>query len=294
MNISSVQIQHTLTFSFRPSARVSHVVTRLTPVGSATQRIVRHSLDVRPAPDSFRVGIDAFGNRINWIRVERSHANLSFVATTEVSASRLHTAIADVNTPWESARQMAAESDQLDVRWCRLPSPLVPAVLPDPRPVQRTFSSDWHRVFTPGRPMSEVIHELELQLMAVSDETNRAHALISVCRHFGLSARFVSGYVRLDPSLRVSEATKTLSGSDPNTTPPPGSAVEAYGRSSWASVWIGDGWIEVLGTASTPVVMIGAGRDARDVQPITNIAVGTAALHDAQEQILTNAVVDIS
>lgn len=287
------RIRHQLMYNFRPAARVSHVATHLTPSNSASQKIHHHAVEVRPAPDSFREGVDAFGNRVNWISVERNHPQLTFTATTDVTVQPNEFDITQIDAPWEHFRQLATESDRLDVRWCRLASPLVPLTTPHHRPVQRTIISDWRRVFTPNKPLNEVVADLQLHVVSLADDTQRAHATISACRQFGLSARFAWGYV-MKTSDAEPIAPQTLSVNMPADLKTAPTTDETLQRSAWVSVWTDQGWNDLIGSESTPMVMIAAARDAHDVQPITSIAVGTTAPNGPQEEFASHKVVDVS
>jgi transglutaminase-like putative cysteine protease len=270
-------VTHTTTYTYEPAVRVSHSVLRLKP--RATDRLVVHrsSIAVNPGPDTLQDHHDVFGNVVTWVSMERPHAHVEYRSNLEVTVQLDPTALQLDPTalqPMTVGDSVAAAgaTDDLLVRWMRLPSSLVPDGLVRER----------HSVLDPSRPLVDALRDV-LQHMAdtyvfdpqattvstpLAEVMRRragvcqdfAHVLLAILRSQGVAARYVSGYLE--------------------TAPPPGTArlVGADASHAWVSVWSGQEWIDVDPTNNCFVglghVPIAVGRDYADVAPTRGVTIG--------------------
>jgi transglutaminase-like putative cysteine protease len=96
-----------------------------------------------------------------------------------------------------------------------------------------------------------------------------AHLVVGALRHVGLPARYVSGYLHPKASAALGESV--------------------VGEShAWVEWWLGE-WVAHDPTNSTMVsdrhVVVGMGRDYRDVPPIKGIVAGSPVTTDLEVKV---------
>ncbi|MGM0386503.1 MAG: transglutaminase family protein, partial [Actinomycetota bacterium] len=245
------------------------------------QRVHLARLTVDPAPHEQRTHEDVAGNRVTWFHVTAAHSRLEVVTKTFVSVDR---PFVDSSTlpqlPWDQVVGLVrgirstgrpgdgthpGPSQVIDVTAGALPSDLVPlsddaqALALDTfapgQPLARavaTLSGRIHREFEYRQPMSAGLDEvLRARSGAYHD---LAHVMLAALRALGLSALYVTGY------------------REPRESAEPRDAAHA-----WVAVWFpGAGWVHVDPTNGTFIddryVVLGWGRDSRDVPPLRGIA----------------------
>lgn len=263
----------------RTDYRYSAVVTNsygrahLTPRDTESQRCVSFQLDIDPVPADRSTSRDVFGNISSYFQVTDRHRELSVVGNSIVEVDPPSPALLAAGAalqPWEQARPHGpagarATEFTLDLR----PAEITPAV--------REYAA---ATFTPGRPLREVLAELNSRIFAdftyrsgsttVSTRLEQvltaregvcqdfARLVIACLRANGLAASYVSGYLATDP--------------------PPGKervfGVDA--THAWAAVWLPDGhWVGLDPTNDQFVderyITVGWGRDYADVPPLRGI-----------------------
>jgi transglutaminase-like putative cysteine protease len=246
------------------------------------QKLLSHSLKIRPNPSTVQSNTDAFGNVVHHFEMNYPHDNLEVLSESEIEVtSYLHEGEIDtLNTPnWadlaESLRYQAGQfiGDHHQFRYESKHVPLLDSL------------RDYGRLdFWPGRPvvasayalMQRIFREFTYKSGSTTIQTtveevmekrqgvcqDFAHVMLSVLRSLGLSARYVSGYML--------------------TEPPPGQPklLGADASHAWVSLWCGDevGWVDFDPTNNqlpdTRYVTVAIGRDYADVPPMRGVVHG--------------------
>jgi len=266
------QVSHRTEYRYSDVVTSSYGRAHLVPRTSAGQRCLRFDLDIDPSPADRSTSRDGFGNISSYFHVTERHQRLLVLGTSVVEvdpppAERY--ASGAVLQPWESARPtgpdgLLATEFTLDLR----PPEITDRV--------RDYAAP---TFTPGRPLIEVVRELNSRIFAdflyrsgsttVSTQVEQVlEAREGVCQDFarlaiaclranGLAASYVSGYLATDP--------------------PPGKermfGVDA--THAWVAVWTGQRWLGFDPTNDQLVderyITVGWGRDYADVPPLRGI-----------------------
>jgi transglutaminase-like putative cysteine protease len=262
-----------------PVAHARHVL-RLVPIHRTGQRVHVAALQIMPEPVHRREGQDFFGNRLTWMEIEEPHRTLTVKLAARVTVDAVADPAALTTPAWETVRDVAFATRDI--------GPLSPAHFLFPSrmvsldPEIRDYARE---SFSPGRPVLDAAIELMRRLNAdityefgattvtttppMSFALRRgvcqdfAHIMISGLRGIGLSAAYVSGYLRSAPR----PDTTRLQGAD---------AMHA-----WVLVWCGAeaGWIGLDPTnailASDEHIVLAIGRDYTDVAPLDGVIVGS-------------------
>jgi transglutaminase-like putative cysteine protease len=221
---------------------------------------------------------DYFGNPIACFSIPERHQAMSLEAISEVEVVPRALPEATATLPWERVRQGLEQRSFSD--WLEATQFLFDTKLVMRGPELAAFA---RRSFAAGRPIFEAaldlnrrikeqiayvprstdvdttaIQALELRRGVCQD---LAHIFAGAMRSIGLPARYVSGYLR--------------------TRPAPGQPIRLGADEShaWVSVYLGDaGWVELDPTNDLVVrdehVLLGWGRDYRDVAPLLGIYLG--------------------
>jgi transglutaminase-like putative cysteine protease len=270
------RVRHLTTYHYSDPVTLSHHAAHLRPRADTGQR--HHSVDVqiRPFPAVLRDdGTDYFGNPTTFFTIQDPHTTLEVEASFTVETRPAPSLPGDGGGAWDCGGPLGGgemdfvfASSQIPVlaeaRAFALPSfapgrPLVDAVLDLTRRIHSEFTFDPDATSV-GIPLAEVFAEKK----GVCQDY--AHAGIACLRSMGLSARYVSGYIR--------------------TLPPPGKEkLEGADAShAWLSVYIpGWGWLDVDPTnnmtAGEDHVVVAWGRDYDDVSPIRGVVLGGGEHH---------------
>lgn len=272
------RISHTTTYAYEPAVRLSHALLHLSPAQFPTQQINSATLHIEPAPDTRLDSIDSFANPVTWASIERHHERSTFRSTLDIMVGLPQPPIDEFAADARHLGQVRLESlgsSRLDVRWCRLGSAFAPTSVHDEE-VSSLFADE-------RRPLIDIVYEIlswfarsfRFDPMATDVSTpvaevlqNRAgvcqdfaHVAVSLLRSQGLSARYVSGYLR------------TLS-SDVNGVP----LVGADASHAWVSVWNGVEWLDFDPTNNMMVgehhIRLAVGRDYADIAPVRGVTIG--------------------
>jgi transglutaminase-like putative cysteine protease len=270
-------VTHRTWYAYAEPAPVCHNLVHLAPRDSGRQICRDHRLAIDPEPAFTARRVDYFGNLVDYFSIEATHSGLELTATSTVEVAPPPKLAAVASPPWDQVARHRARGDaeELLAYHLALPSPRIAA---SPQLVEYARPS-----FTPGRPIVEAVADLGARIhadftfdpkattvhtpLAELLEIRRgvcqdfAHLAIGCVRSMGLSARYVSGYLR--------------------TVPPPGKPrlVGADASHAWLAVWCGPlGWIDFDPTnnslASDGHISIAWGRDYGDVAPIQGVFVG--------------------
>lgn len=264
----------THTTRYRYDAPVSQCQSevRLTPRALPWQALVESRIDTTPEPASVGSHRDYFGNEVTTFTILESHDGFSTVATSLVDVeARPQPAVPDL--AWEAAREQIAghgRSDTLDALEFVFDSPFVAAgpelaayasaSFPAGRPLMEAVNDLSHRIYTDFRytPRATSIDTPVLDALRSKRGVcqDYAHVMIGALRSLGLSARYVSGYLRSRADYKGAEASH-----------------------AWVSVFSpGTGWLDIDPTndvrPTTGHLTVAWGRDYGDVAPVKGVALG--------------------
>ncbi|HMO50593.1 MAG TPA: transglutaminase family protein [Kiritimatiellia bacterium] len=270
------RVIHRTEYEYSDTATVCHNIAHLSPRSGAGQYCSSHYLSVVPQPTVLEERIDHFGNQIYYFSIERPHKKMEVTATSTVEPGRAGEAPSTV--AWASYRDDLADlppAAQLEARAFMLESPMIPSLpqLTDyARPSFERYASIrdaardlMRRIFeeftydpaftTLATPLADVIAHKRGVCQDFS------HLAIGCLRAYGLSARYISGYLE--------------------TLPPPGQAklVGADASHAWLSVHLPDaGWLDLDPTNNQHpddrYIITGWGRDYSDVPPLKGVIFG--------------------
>ncbi|RHW18341.1 transglutaminase family protein [Sphingomonas gilva] len=275
-------IRHTTRFDYAGPVRFARCNLRLEPIAWAGQVLECHSLEVRPGGRTATARNSGRLAHVTRVVIGESVRSLEIESIAEVRVDR---AVPLILPDDPTIGEVAAEA-----RASRDPCPTGPAefLYPSPLiPLDAGIGAWCAEELAPDRPVVEACLALARRIQGdftyqsgsttVSTTPAEAFALRrGVCQDFaqimisglraaGLSAAYVSGYIR--------------------TYPPPGQArlVGADATHAWALVWCGErrGWIGFDPTngifmAGDHIVMA-IGKDYGDVAPIDGIFLGANA-----------------
>jgi transglutaminase-like putative cysteine protease len=274
------RIRHSSAYRYGADIVLAHHLAHLTPRAVPNQQVTAFRMDIEPRPSVIAGNEDYFGNPVTYFELHEPHMRLSIRTEFEVEVASPALSAADMDTPWErlagalanpqdaaarAASVFAYGSDMVavgpELLAYALPSfpagrPIGAAALDLTNRINREFTFD-PGATTIATPVAEV---LEKRRGVCQDF---AHLQIGCLRALGLSARYVSGYLR--------------------TIPPPGRprAVGADVSHAWLAVWCGeDRWLDLDPTngrpGSTDLVTLAWGRDYGDVSPTSGVILGSS------------------
>ena len=269
-------IRHVTTYRYDAPVASARCTVRLLPRAQNGQRVIDSGLEIAPMPTERLESLDYFMNRIAVLRIVSAHRELRVAAMARVEVSRPQSPAPGLTPAWEQVRRDALAVPSLEglspVNGL-YPSRLTPLYPPATRYAEKSF--------TPGRPVLEAAADLMKRIKAdfkydpaataVSTPLAEAfqkrggvcqdfaHIMITALRGLGLSALYVSGYIR--------------------TIPPPGKPrLEGADAShAWVSLWCGHefGWRDLDPTNAIMVgddhIVVAIGRDYADVSPVDGI-----------------------
>lgn len=272
------RVRHVTRYDYVDPVLLAHHRLHLSPRAVAGQSCARHALTIDPPPSTSACRFDFFGNPVIYASIEEPHRELLVSLDMMVEVVAPEPVDPDATPGWEDIRdqlRFAATPTALETVGFAHRSALVPDLdplarfaapsFPPRRPIalaaldlmrriHRDFTFD-PKATTISTPLADV---LERRRGVCQDF---AHLLIGCLRALGLSARYVSGYIR--------------------TVPPAGKPrlVGADASHAWVSVWCGeDLWLDLDPTNGKPrdadFIMVAWGRDYADVSPISGVLLG--------------------
>jgi transglutaminase-like putative cysteine protease len=274
------RVRHETFYEYSAEVTDAYSVAELLPRVTDQQRVRQAEVVTAPPADELTERLDVFGNRVVEIGVHRPHR--SFTVTAESTVEVSPWPALDDGPPWEAVADACASlagREALEVGPMLARTPPVAASPQGLEEIART-------AFEPGRPVLPALRALAQVIFAgfafdptATDVTTPldqvlaqrggvcqdfAHLAVAVCRHRGLAARYVSGYIETDP--------------------PPGEqrAIGADASHAWLSVWVPElGWIDLDPTndqlPTARHVTVAWGRDYDDVTPVRGVVVGPSA-----------------
>jgi len=274
------RVRHVTTYDYEDPVSVSHHILRLTPHNSLRQTCRQTALDIAPKPASSTRHVDYFGNATTSFTLLEPHERLVVEVTSELEVTAAALPDFAGSPAWESVRdslphdytdegltayQFVFDSNRVEGRpelaeYAResfpRDRPLLEAVLDLTRRINRDFRFD-----TKATEVSTPVETFFEKRRGVCQDFS--HLQIACMRSLGLSARYVSGYLR--------------------TVPPPGRPrlVGADASHAWCAAWSpGAGWVDFDPTnncvPSDGHITVAWGRDYSDVSPIYGVLLGGA------------------
>jgi transglutaminase-like putative cysteine protease len=277
-----LHIVHETSYRYMPAVENAHHMVYLKPASSGGQTLLRHALQVDPAPVQLRDTLDMYGNTRTYFSLQAAHHRLKVVADSVVSTSSAPPLlVAGTYMSWERVRDQfryQAGTAYDSASEFLFASPYIPR--------DDAFADFARPSFPPGRPLLEAAHDLmkrihtTLTYETASTQVNTpaldalrqgkgvcqdfAHIMVACCRALGLPARYVSGYML--------------------TNPPPGQPrlIGCDASHAWASVYLPSlrQWMDFDPTNNrTPdedYVTLATGRDFLDVSPMRGVIRGGA------------------
>jgi transglutaminase-like putative cysteine protease len=270
-------LRHVTTCSYGASVTYSRCNLRCLPKDAPGQRVLDSRLEITPEAVESSERRCFFGNRVVHARIETPHRELRAEARARVEIDR---ARPPQTTPsWEEVRDEAFDAESLDPRspaHFLYPSRFVPLFEPAIDYARQSFAT--------RRPVLEAASELMGRIrrdfrydtkatdvrtpLSVAFEKRRGvcqdftHIMIAGLRGLGLSAAYVSGYIRTIPP----EGKPRLEGAD--------------ATHAWVSLWCGreSGFVDLDPTNNLIVandhIILAHGRDYSDISPIHGIVLG--------------------
>ena len=275
------RVRHQTVYHYGGGVTISHHVARLQPRALELQECESHALTVVPAPAVEKRRKDFFGNDLQFFSIQELHNHLDITAQSVVTVRPRWEPDLSHSMPWEQVAGVFRDPIQpqvIDPYQFVFDSHLVRSTpemadyarpsFPGERPLleaARDLCGRIHREFkfnptatTVATPLTEVMRERH----GVCQDF--AHLAIACLRSLGLSARYVSGYIRTIPP----EGQPRLVGADASH--------------AWVSVFCpGMGWVDFDPTndllPSEDHITVAHGRDFADVCPVAGVLTGGGA-----------------
>lgn len=278
MSAQRYLVSHETRYEYGREVAHSHQLLHLTPRQDCPrQECLDHLIRIDPQPAVLSEHVDAFGNRVTRVELDRPHEELLVCAQMTVSIDAAAEPSNEEGEHWESVRDALSyqprppASEWLEAMRFRGESPFVR--------IKRLFSDFARDCFGPRRSVLKVadslmrkVHEeftyapgeteIATPLLEVFHKRrgvcqDYAHLMIACLRSAGLSARYVSGYLRTH--------SEALIGADASH--------------AWVAVFAPPfGWVEFDPTNNVRVhqehVVLAWGRDFGDVSPLRGVILG--------------------
>lgn len=283
MSSRRYSIRHETRYQYADDVVHSHQLLHLVPRPAPYQQCLEHQIEIVPGAHRRVDALDVFGNPMVRVEFTQPHRELRVVSQMQIEVHPRPAVPMDTTEPWEKVRDAFAyrgawpSRAQLEAARFRHESPHVR--------LKQSFTDYSAECFPPGRPiliaaeaLSTKLHKEIVYVPGVTSigtspteilETRRgvcqdfAHLMISCLRSRGLAARYVSGYLRTNATVK--DGTEKMVGDNASH--------------AWVSVWSPPfGWIDFDPTngcfAGTDHVAVAWGRDFGDVSPLRGVILG--------------------
>ncbi len=274
-------VRHETRYDYSAPVAHAHHLLHLSPRETAWQKVLSHRLEIQPTVANSSEDRDAFGNRVTRIEMARAHRQLQVIGHSQIELLPRSQPAAIDSLPWERVRDdltycsRPRTTRELEVAAYRVESPyariknafgeFVADCFPHGRPILVCAEALMHKLYeeftydpTATTVGSSVASILETRRGVCQDFT---HLMIACLRSRGLSARYVSGYLR----TIAPEDGEALTGADASH--------------AWVSVYAPPfDWVDLDPTndvrVNTDHITLGWGRDFSDVSPVRGVIVG--------------------
>lgn len=266
-----LQVNHTTGYRYARVVVSSYNEARITPLTDTEQLTIDSSVDISPAARAYRYW-DYWGCLVHAFDVHVPHDQLVVTGRSLVDTTQPHGAGTDPGATWEMLAAPAVVDAHTELL---APTNYVPTdsgrLVMEARELRAAATphdaamaaSSWVRetlVYERGitQVSTSAVEALEAGHGVCQDF---AHLTLALLRVMGIPARYVSGYLHPHVDAAI--------------------GVTARGEShAWVEWWAGE-WVAFDPTNGIPVgprhVVVGRGRDYRDVSPLKGIYSGGAA-----------------
>jgi len=298
-----LKIQHITRYSYSSPVHDNHSELRLMPINDERQTCTDFSLTVTPLANISYYNLPT--GRVHHFNIRPAHAQLTVTAASKVITPPIDS-VAEL--PFGSAGISSYDSDIVreDYAEYLMPTERVPRGLPFDDLIQIASSAVdapdapsfilslnrvLHRVFTYRKGATDVDTPLATVLETREGVCQDfAHLMIAICRHLGIPARYVSGYLFTRGPERQGvdtlggageKALEKLGIAQPADWQAPNGLVDGGAMHAWVECLLPDGrWHGFDPTNCLVVndayVRVHYGRDYADVPPTRGIYAGTA------------------
>ncbi len=219
-------VRHDTIYRYRRDVAHAHQQLHLTPRNSERQHCLLHRINITPQPAVLAEYVDAFGNWVTRVELDRPHDRLEVVVEMQVRVEaqpeldleqgeswewvrdELCYNARPRNAEWLEAMRFRGESPYVRIKGafrdfaadCLFPGASVPTVC-------AALMAKLRHEFTYAPGATEIATPL-LEVLANRSGVCQdfAHLMIACLRSVGLSARYVSGYLRTHGSTASSGA----------------------------------------------------------------------------------------
>ncbi|UDL95896.1 transglutaminase family protein [Lichenihabitans sp. PAMC28606] len=273
-------VRHVTTYTYGSPVTFAQCTLRVQPATSHGQIVEWSRLSIDPQPAAMTEHVSFFGNRVALVQIDVPHEVLRIEARSRVAVDRNAALDLWADRSWEDIRELGfarASMQPTSPAHFLYPSPLAGFAPSVTEYVGQSFARGRCITQAASEVMGRIRREFKYDPDATKVSTplveafqNRhgvcqdfAHIMIAGLRGLGLSAAYVSGYIR--------------------TIPPAGKPRLEGGDAShaWVALWCGPdrGWLGFDPTndimAGDDHVVLGIGRDYADVAPVGGILQGT-------------------
>jgi transglutaminase-like putative cysteine protease len=282
-------VRHDTLYRYEGRVAHSHQQLHLTPRESSRQHCLTHRIDITPEPSEWTEHMDAFGNCVTRVELERPHDRLEVIAEMRVQLEGLPELDLGEGDSWESVRDrlrysaQSCEADWLEAMRFRGESPYVRIKRVFGEFARDCLEPDASVLSVANAVMSKVYREFRYEpgathiatpLLEVFDNRcgvcqDFAHLMIASLRSAGLAARYVSGYLHTG-AVTSADLSPAVVGADASH--------------AWVAVFAPPyGWIDFDPTNNLLVdqqhVSLAWGRDFGDVSPLRGVILGGGSHH---------------
>ncbi|MGO1320844.1 MAG: transglutaminase family protein [Galactobacter sp.] len=262
--MARLRITHTIDFDYESQIAASYNEVRVSPHAFGEQMLLQHRVSVDPAV-RMRESVDCFGTRVHEFEIQQPHDGLSVRADSTVVVTRPDHQNAERISLKEVTRRSRLDLILAESLIC---TPLTAA--PDEVAELASGLLDRHDVGSSALAIAkEVASRIEYvpgvtTVHSKAEEVwdqgkgvcqDMAHVVIGALRAVGIPARYVSGYLH------------------PSTAPEVGVTVKGEAH-AWIEYYAGS-WLGFDPTTTAMIgeryVMVGHGRDYRDVPPVRGV-----------------------
>jgi transglutaminase-like putative cysteine protease len=272
------RIEHTSVYRYDEPATASFNEARLTPRTNRWQNTLESVLRVDSATWQHRY-VDYWGTQVRVFEAERPHRELAVRASSLVEVEPELRPAPRGPLTWTDLRSRAVVDEwgeYLTQSARTLPSDdlaeTAQSLVDDRDPARSALaiSNAVHDAMT-YEPGSTGVETSAAEAWAAGRGVcqDYAHLVVGALRNVGMPARYVSGYLHPKPDAELGEAV----------------IAESH---AWVEWWCGE-WVAHDPTNATMVadrhVVVGCGRDYRDVPPIKGIVAGSPVTTDLKVEV---------
>ena len=268
-----LSVQHRTSYKYEAPVVASFNEVRMTPASNGDQFLIHHGLYVSPHAHINRFR-DYWGTDVETFDLQTPHETLEVVSDNLVEVS--HPKVIDVGCTWSDLRNENIRDKYFEyTQHTQLANYVDASEISIEKRSPRDFVlhvSEYVNTqiaYVPGQTNvhTSASQAFESKVGVCQDFT---HVTLSVLRHFGIPARYVSGY--------LFHGSQEL-------------GISSVGEShSWVEAWVGD-WMAIDPTNQRDVdeshITVAKGRDYSDVSPLIGIYSGGASREVSVEVTIT-------